>query len=283
MRKLNHSQTDAVKFMNTVIDSKRAKDDPDYKDRCKAIVSNKNAVIAEYDPAFADNALERLSAHSWTKKESDDFKSLYSYSLSAFKRLRESIINDEHNRRNDLCPLCELDRISTLDHFLPKEHFPAYTIHPKNLVPCCSTCNSHKSHCWHDDGTRKVWNVYLDSLPASSYLKCDITIVDELPNASFRLENTDIDPDTFALITRTFTQLHLIQRYNDASYHEMQKFITTIVREIKITDRYSFDENIKRIKKIVNDGTAPNNWTYTLKMAMLDSPELLSYLCTLLP
>ncbi len=46
MRKLNHSQTDAVKFMNTVIDSKRAKDDPDYKCRCKVIVSNKNVVIA---------------------------------------------------------------------------------------------------------------------------------------------------------------------------------------------------------------------------------------------
>ena len=125
--------------------------------------------------------------------------------------------------------------------------------------------------------------MYLDSLPASAYLKCDITITDELPKASFRLENTDIDPDTYALITRTFTKLHLIQRYNDASYHKMQKFITTIVREIKLTDRYSFDENIERIKQIVNDGTSPNNWEYILHKAMLDSPQLINYLRAQLP
>ncbi|MDE7443639.1 MAG: hypothetical protein K2M65_05720, partial [Muribaculaceae bacterium] len=129
MRKLNHSQIDAVTFMNTVINSKHPKNDPKYKDRCLTIVRDEHAVIAKYDPAFDDNAIERLSPHTWTIEKSDDLKSLYSYSLSAFKRLRESVINDEHNRRNDFCPLCELDKINTLDHFLPKEHFPAYTIH----------------------------------------------------------------------------------------------------------------------------------------------------------
>lgn len=45
-----------------------------------------------------------------------------------------------------LCPFCGgLGHAGTLDHYLPKANFPAYSVHPHNLVPCCRDCNSGKN------------------------------------------------------------------------------------------------------------------------------------------
>ncbi len=45
-----------------------------------------------------------------------------------------------------LCPLCGgLGQARTLDHYLPKAIFPAYSVHPRNLVPCCRDCNTGRN------------------------------------------------------------------------------------------------------------------------------------------
>jgi len=41
------------------------------------------------------------------------------------------------------CPLCGSLHSGTLDHLLPKERFPAFSIFSKNLVPACK-CNGNK-------------------------------------------------------------------------------------------------------------------------------------------
>lgn len=43
-----------------------------------------------------------------------------------------------------LCPLCQLESVSELDHYLPKSIFPEFSIYHKNLVPICHTCNNLK-------------------------------------------------------------------------------------------------------------------------------------------
>ena len=42
------------------------------------------------------------------------------------------------------CPLCAQRSVSTLDHHLPKAHYPALSVAPQNLVPACSDCNKAK-------------------------------------------------------------------------------------------------------------------------------------------
>jgi hypothetical protein len=42
------------------------------------------------------------------------------------------------------CPLCMQRPVSTLDHYLPKAHFPTLAVAPLNLVPTCSDCNRNK-------------------------------------------------------------------------------------------------------------------------------------------
>lgn len=47
----------------------------------------------------------------------------------------------EHGR----CPLCSQRVVSTLDHHLPKAHFPSLAVSPLNLIPACQDCNKTKS------------------------------------------------------------------------------------------------------------------------------------------
>ncbi|EPJ1914418.1 HNH endonuclease [Vibrio cholerae] len=40
------------------------------------------------------------------------------------------------------CPFCgDIGQTKNLDHFLPKAHFPEFSIMPLNLVPSCRDCN----------------------------------------------------------------------------------------------------------------------------------------------
>lgn len=44
----------------------------------------------------------------------------------------------------DICPYCNHRDVSTLDHFLPKSHFPILAVAPDNLIGVCSDCNKKK-------------------------------------------------------------------------------------------------------------------------------------------
>lgn len=71
----------------------------------------------------------------------------------------------EHGR----CPLCSQRIVSTLDHYLPKAHFPSLAVSPLNLIPSCQDCNRTKGenapkssgqetlHPYYDDVEKFVW------------------------------------------------------------------------------------------------------------------------------
>lgn len=67
------------------------------------------------------------------------------------------------------CPLCMQRFVATLDHHLPKAHYPALAVAPLNLIPACSDCNKAKLdsvpttaedvplHPYYDDLGEEVW------------------------------------------------------------------------------------------------------------------------------
>jgi hypothetical protein len=56
-------------------------------------------------------------------------------STSRFSKLRKMQLSS--------CPMCGSPVTGTLDHFLPKEIFPEFSVMAANLVPACGHCNSH--------------------------------------------------------------------------------------------------------------------------------------------
>lgn len=62
-----------------------------------------------------------------------------------------------------LCPFCGgLGQVRTLDHYLPKANFPAFSVHPKNLIPCCRDCNDGKNSSFGIGADEQALHPYLD-------------------------------------------------------------------------------------------------------------------------
>lgn len=45
---------------------------------------------------------------------------------------------------NGICPICGVQQVRNLDHYLPKSQFPLLVVTPMNLIPTCRDCNFDK-------------------------------------------------------------------------------------------------------------------------------------------
>lgn len=77
--------------------------------------------------------------------------------------------------KRGLCPLCGVRIVSTLDHHLPKAHYPVFSVVPYNLVPACNDCNKIKSDSVLQSSTEQTLHPYYDNVEQYSWLEAEIT------------------------------------------------------------------------------------------------------------
>lgn len=71
-----------------------------------------------------------------------NLKSLYSQFFVPAKKPGRKIYDALMLAASEQCPFCGgIGQPTNLDHFLPKDHFPQYSVLPYNLVPSCRDCN----------------------------------------------------------------------------------------------------------------------------------------------
>ncbi|MFD7817617.1 hypothetical protein ACFV6E_32555 [Streptomyces sp. NPDC059785] len=76
--------------------------------------------------------------------------------------------------RTEKCPLCGIGEVDTLDHYLPKAHFPLCAILPINLVPACMHCNHDKGPATSDSPGTQPLHPYFDRLGQGRWLVADV-------------------------------------------------------------------------------------------------------------
>lgn len=74
----------------------------------------------------------------------------------------------------DTCPLCALRKVNTLDHYLPKAHYPQYAISPINLYPCCTDCNKAKGDKKNLAKEEQTINPYFDNIENIQWLSARV-------------------------------------------------------------------------------------------------------------
>lgn len=102
----------------------------------------------------------------------DEMESVYTQRMAGLKGPGRPIYNDIlASAPNGRCPLCGHRNVMTLDHHLPKAHYPALAVAPLNLVPSCTDCNKTKLagfpatqqdvgiHPYYDDIDTETWLV----------------------------------------------------------------------------------------------------------------------------
>lgn len=68
------------------------------------------------------------------------------------------------------CPLCAQRDASTLDHHLPKAHYPVLAVTPLNLVPSCKDCNKAKLANLPANASEETLHPYFDDIDGDRWL-----------------------------------------------------------------------------------------------------------------
>jgi len=102
----------------------------------------------------------------------DEMEAVYTQRMAGLKGPGRPIYDEIFaSAPNGRCPLCGHRNVMTLDHHLPKAHYPALAVAPLNLVPSCSDCNKAKLagfpttpeevgiHPYYDDVDNETWLV----------------------------------------------------------------------------------------------------------------------------
>lgn len=107
------------------------------------------------------------------------------------------------------CPLCMQRFVATLDHHLPKAHYPALAVAPLNLIPACSDCNKAKLDAVPATAEDVSLHPYYDDLGDEVWLTA--IVVECRPSAlRFEIARSRAWDDTlFARVNRHFRSLGL--------------------------------------------------------------------------
>lgn len=228
MKKIKSYLGNPFEFHKKVVNSLNVKSE-EKKLRIKSEESTINTLYLDYSSKFQSHDLVNLSRSPYRKENQlhDNLISLYTSSRKDIKDLRLQLTTDDNNILIDTCPNCTIDKESSLDHIIPKEEFPEYSVNPINLIPCCSTCNSKKNKYWKkSDGKLKFLNLYSTELPDVRYLFVSCSSKEDY---KFEIQNPNgIPSELFEVILSHYDNLELLHRFKKASGSILSELETTI-------------------------------------------------------
>ena len=271
MRHLNPSQQNPLDFISEIVSSKKYD-----KEYLNMLVSKNEAEIAKYSEAFdqdcfTDDPQGVPVAIKGVEQDCEAMASLYGFKKKEIARLFVEVLSPD-GHFNDICPVCGALKCTTYDHYLPRSQYQLFAVHPLNLIPCCTECNKHKStNFMTESGSHKYWNAYLDSDVATQFLFCAITEENGMPKANFRIEQGNLDDDTFAVLYKTFHDLKLDQTYQSSAGTEIDELISSCCAYYKKNSNLGLENCFEVIADTISDKDA-NNWKNVLKKALITSP-----------
>lgn len=237
MKNLEAYNGNCFDFHNRVVNSKN---DAELVIRLRLLNQTINQLFGNYQARFDANKLESLTSHDFDDQNKTDLLKLYNGKLKLLAELKTKLTTGPSNRIFSTCQYCTINEANSFDHIIPKEEYSEFVVHPKNLFPSCTQCNSYKSTNWRHDGNRLFLNLYLDKLPDEQYLFVDLHEKEGAIEVEFYLENSKgIDVELFQLIESHYNKLHLLSRFSVNSYSKIAELnvqISTLAAKLNYDD-----------------------------------------------
>lgn len=168
------------------------------------------------------NNLEQLVQDIYESEEKVALQHCYTSPTAPLRELKSKIINSQQGFYQNKCAYCGLNEKSDMDHYVPKEKFPEYSVHPLNLIPICSICNGKKSNYFIEENKRIFFNPYSDRIN-ETVLTLEINY-NESSN-SFLL---NIHVDEEFLFKSHIDKLCIVSRYEEAAILILDNLITQV-------------------------------------------------------
>jgi len=226
---------------------------------------------------------EHIGPSIVTDENSGKFINLYlSPKIDSAQKVEVLDIIRQHGL--DYCPSCGEDGYPrTLDHYLPKEKFPEFSILSSNLVPMCDTCQGEKlSKTVTDDGEKIFLHPYYDRLDNIQVLVAQI-IPPFTSGTITRLGiNHDLQPvDLRQLCERHFQEIGIDSRYDryfQQQYLRIKKLFAQ-ARTVANIDLNDVINDVSQFKRMASFKSV-NSWDHVFYSSVIKNTPLLQYLAS---
>lgn len=218
--------------------------------------------LGELDEATLSNLQKEALRHAFTS-ETEPMTSLRGDLLKRISVAR--------------CPFCGIGESSTLDHYLPKERYPEFSIFPKNLVPSCAVCNTRKRDGILIEGTnvRNFLHPCYDMIPDLAFLDVRTRMEGDALSLSYSLTRPPgMVLRAFRHLQSHFTELDLADRYRRMGLEHLGGQYPSLRRA------YGPSEDSDRVaEELIQDAedfeevSGPNYWLAKLYRALAGNNE----------
>lgn len=232
-------------------------------------------VLGAYE-AYANAVPEvgGLDAAPLTNPQKEAMRHAFTVETAPMTELRGQLLKRISVAR---CPFCGISESSTLDHYLPKEQYPEFSVLPKNLVPSCAVCNTRKRDRILDEGTnvRMFLHPCYDAVPDIAFLSVRARMEADALILSYRLVRpAGMALQTFQHLRSHFDQLDLADRYRRMGLEHLGGQYPALRRA------YGAGENAERVAAKLIEGavdfeevSGPNYWLAKLYRALADTND----------
>ncbi|MFE4776964.1 HNH endonuclease [Streptomyces sp. NPDC056713] len=138
--------------------------------------------------------------------------------------------------KHGICPLCGQRTVETLDHQMPKAHFPLLAVTPSNLVPACSSCNWIKSAAFPETASDQTLHPYFDDVTGEQWLYARVIESENAPPSLAYFVKTPEDWDgvlseRVRLHFRTFGLAELYTAHAGQEISGLRSFLSTLTEQ----------------------------------------------------
>ena len=136
--------------------------------------------LHEFEPSKRAEP-ESLLPHCGDEVTKGDLVKLYKDIFSKEGTESRAIYNRIKLSSRERCAICLVGEAETLDHYLPKARYPAFSVDPQNLIPACTKCNKGKGASLLTNKEDHVLHPYFSSNNFYDDLWLKAEVIEEIP------------------------------------------------------------------------------------------------------
>mgnify|MGYP000602914358 CR=1 FL=1 len=200
---------------------------------------------------------------------------LYEYYLRNKEKPGREIYEALMLHADEQCAFCGgIGRPRNLDHYLPKAHFPQFSVIPINLIPACQECNMDgKGSAYARNSAEQIIHPFLDK---------DIFFNDQWITAIYidgdpgTVQYDFMPPNTWAQVDKDRAEKHF-QDFNIAKRFSIEagKHLSEVVPQRDISLPIIGEENFKAcfFLPVITTAAFPNHWKRVMYQALILNEE----------
>lgn len=231
------------------------------------------AKVAYVAYSKAAPAVDTLQANTLTEGQAEAMKHAYGVATAPFTKVRGKLLG---RIVANVCPFCNVGEATTLDHYLPKEHWPIYAVFTRNLVPCCASCNTLKKVLVVDEAerVRAFLHPYFDVIPAQRFLALNAVLHPNTLSLTYTVFRPGgVDEPTFRHLRSHFNKLKLAKRHRLRSLSHLKDRLPALRRWFATGGQAQVSAELAQEANDLSASLGVNSWNVLLYETLAANPD----------